>query len=73
MQAREVDGLNERQRGHADYYLERLAHWKSVREQVSMCRMLAARDADEKYPLRSEEEAREVLTYLERVEAGLTS
>jgi hypothetical protein len=53
--------------------LERLAHWKSVREQESMCRMLAARDADEKYPLRSEEEAREVFTYLERVEAGSAS
>ena len=73
MQAREVDELNERQRGHVDYFLERLAHWKSVREQESMCRMMAVRDADEKYPLRSEEEAREVFTYLERVEAGSAS
>ena len=73
MQAREVDELNERQRDHVNYFLERLAHWKLVREQVSMCRMLAARDADEKYPLRSEGEAQEVFTYLERLEAGLTS
>ncbi len=64
MQAREIETMNERQRSHINYFLERLAHWGSIRNGSWTARMLAARDADERHPLRTEEEADAVLRYL---------
>ena len=60
--------MNERQQAHIDYYLERLAYWKGRRPAQSTARLLAARDADEAHPLRTEEEATEVVEYLSRLE-----
>ena len=62
--------MNERQQAHIDYYLERLEHWRTHRPSQSTARLLAARDADEKHPLRNEEEATEVVEYLWRLEKG---
>jgi hypothetical protein len=61
-------GMNERQRSHIDYYLRRLKYWKSRKPANSTARLLAARDADEVHPLRSEDEATEVVEYLWRLE-----
>jgi hypothetical protein len=60
--------MNERQQAHIDYYLERLEHWKGRKPAYSTARLLAARDADEAHPLRTEEEATEVVEYLWRLE-----
>lgn len=60
--------MNERQQGHIDFYLERLDYWKVLKPQCSTARLLAARDADEAHPLRTEEEATEVVEYLWRLE-----
>jgi hypothetical protein len=60
--------MNERQQSHVDYYLERLVYWKSRKPVSSNARLLAARDADEAHPLRTEEEATEVVEYLWRLE-----
>jgi hypothetical protein len=60
--------MNERQQAHIDFYLERLAYWRSRRPHHSTAKLLAARDADEAHPLRTEEEATEVVDYLRRLE-----
>ena len=60
--------MNERQQAHVDYYLERLAYWETRKRTGTSARMLAARDADEAHPLRSEEEAAEVIEHLRRLE-----
>jgi hypothetical protein len=52
--------MNERQQLHIDHYLRRLDYWKAHPPSHSTPRMLAARDADEAHPLRTEEEAEEV-------------
>lgn len=64
----ESSAMNERQQAHIDFYLERLEHWKGLKPQGSTARLLAARDADEAHPLRTEEEAKEVVDYLWRLE-----
>lgn len=60
--------MNERQQSHIDYYLQRLAYWKERKPAYSTARLLAARDADEAHPLRTEEEATEVVEYLWELE-----
>lgn len=60
--------MNERQQSHIDYYLQRLAYWQARKPAHSTARLLAARDADEAHPLRTEEEAAEVIEYLRRLE-----
>jgi hypothetical protein len=60
--------MNERQLSHLDFYLERLAFWKKPKPQCSTARLLAARDADEVHPRRTEEEATEVVVHLWRLE-----
>ena len=59
--------MNERQQAHVDYYLERLEYWQGRKPHGSTPRLMAARDADEAHPLRSEEEATEVVEYLWRL------
>ena len=59
--------MNERQQAHIDYYLRRLEYWKSRKPATTTARLLAARDADEAHPLRTEEEAAEVVEYLWRL------
>jgi hypothetical protein len=65
--------MNERQRAHIDYFLERVEYWKGLRRDYWVARMLAARDADHKHPLRSEEEGTEVFDYLRRFEEEQTA
>ena len=60
--------MNERQQAHVDYYLERLEYWRTHKPNQSTARLLAARDADEAHPLRSEEEASQVVEYLRTLE-----
>ena len=60
--------MNERQRSHIDYFLERVNYWKGLKRDPTVARMLAARDADHAHPLRSEEEGQEVFEYLRRLE-----
>jgi hypothetical protein len=60
--------MNERQRSHIDYFLERIDYWKRLKRDATVARMLAARDADHAHPLRSEEEGQEVFEYLRRLE-----
>lgn len=60
--------MNERQQSHIDHYLLRLEYWQGRRPTYSTARMLAARDADEAHPLRTEEEATEVVEHLWRLE-----
>lgn len=60
--------MNERQQAHIDFFLERLGYWKGLKPQCSTARLLAAKDADEAHPLRTEEEATEVVEYLWRLE-----
>lgn len=60
--------MNERQQSHIDYYLERLEYWRGRKPDNAYARMLAARDADEAHPLRTEEEAAEVVEHLWRLE-----
>ena len=64
----ELRAMNERQQAHIEHYLERLEYWNSRKRTGTSARMLAARDADEAHPLRSEEEATEVVEYLRRLE-----
>jgi hypothetical protein len=63
--------MNERQQSHIDYFLERVEHWKRLKRDETVARMLAARDADHTHPLRSEEEGSEVFDYLRRLEREL--
>lgn len=56
--------MNERQQSHIDFYLERLEYWRERKPASSTARLLAARDADETHPLRTEEEATQVVEYL---------
>lgn len=37
--------MNERQRAHIDYFLERVEYWRGLKRDASLARMLAARDA----------------------------
>ncbi len=60
--------MNERQQAHIDHYLERLAYWRERKPATTTIRLLAARDADEAHPLRTEEEAAEVVEHLRRLE-----
>lgn len=60
--------MDKRQQAHIDYYLQRLEYWKGRKPAHSTARLLAARDADEEHPLRTEEEATEVVEYLWRLE-----
>ena len=60
--------MNERQQAHIDFYLGRLAYWKERKPASATVRLLAARDADEAHPLRTEEEATKVVEYLWRLE-----
>jgi hypothetical protein len=60
--------MNERQRAHIDYFLERVEHWRRLKPDGTVARMLASRDADDAHPLRSEEEGSEVFDYLRRLE-----
>ena len=60
--------MNERQQAHINFYLERLEYWRAHKPHGSTAKLLAARDADEAHPLRSEEEATEVVEYLWRLE-----
>jgi hypothetical protein len=60
--------MNERQQSHIDFYLQRLAYWEGRKPSATTARLLAARDADEAHPLRTEEEAAEVVEYLRRLE-----
>lgn len=60
--------MNERQREHIDYFLERVEYWNGLRWEYWAARMLAARDADHAHPLRTEEEGSEVFDYLRQLE-----
>jgi hypothetical protein len=60
--------MNERQLAHIAHYLQRLAFWQARKPSQSTPRMLAARDADEAHPLRTEEEAAEVIEHLRQQE-----
>jgi hypothetical protein len=60
--------MNERQRSHIDFYLQRLEYWRCRKHAYSTARLLAARDADEAHPLRTEEEATQVVEHLWRLE-----
>lgn len=60
--------MNERQRAHIDYFLERVEYWNGLRREYWAARMLAARDADHAHLLRTEEEGLEVFDYLRRLE-----
>ena len=59
--------MNERQQAHIDFYRERLEYWRTLKDHTT-ARMLAAPDADEAHPLRTEEEAAEVVEHLRRLE-----
>ncbi|MDQ3918777.1 MAG: hypothetical protein M3348_09900 [Acidobacteriota bacterium] len=60
--------MNERRQSQIDYYFQRLEYWQEGKPHGSTPRLMAARDADEAHPLRSEEEATEVVEYLLRLE-----
>lgn len=60
--------MNDRQQAHVEFYLTRLAYRRSHRPHNSTARLLAARDADEAHPLRTEEDATEVAENLWRLE-----
>lgn len=62
--------MNDRQRSHIDYFLERIEYWRRLKRDETVARMLAARDADHAHPLRTEEEGSEVFEYLHRFEQG---
>jgi hypothetical protein len=62
--------MNERQQAHINFYLQRLEYWKGRKPAYSTARLLAARDADEAHPLKTEEEATEVVEYLWGLERG---
>jgi hypothetical protein len=63
-----IPTMNERQQSHIDYFLERIDYWKGLKREYWTARMLAARDADHRHPLRSDEEGSEVFEYLRRLE-----
>lgn len=63
-----ITTMNSRQQAHVDFYLQRLEYWKGRKPTASNARLLAARDADEAHPLRTEEEATEVVNHLWRLE-----
>ena len=65
--------MNERQQSHIDYFLERFGYWLGLKRDYWPARMLAARDADHRHPLRSEEEGTEVFDYLRRLEERQTA
>lgn len=69
----ESPAMNERQQAHIRFYLQRLEYWKGRKPAASNARLLAARDADEAHPLRTEEEATEVVEYLWRLEREQTT
>lgn len=56
--------MNDRQQAHIDYFLERIEYWRERKRDEAVARMLAARDADDAHPLRTEEEGSEVFEYL---------
>jgi hypothetical protein len=60
--------MNERQWAHINYFLERVEYWRRLKPDVTTARILAARDADDAHPLRSEEEGSEVFDYLRWLE-----
>jgi len=60
--------MNERRQARVDFYPQRLDYRQRHRPHNSTARLLAARDADEAHPLRTEEEAAEVVEYLWRLE-----
>jgi hypothetical protein len=60
--------MNEMQPAHITYFLERVEYWRGLGREYWAARMLAARDADHRHPLRSEEEGTEVFDYLRRLE-----
>ncbi len=60
--------MNERQRAHIDYFLERIEYWRRKNRDETTARMLAARDADLEHPMRNEEEAVEAFAYLRELE-----
>lgn len=62
--------MNDRQQAHISYFLERVEHWRKVKQDGAVARMLAARDADDTHPLRTEEEGSEVFEYLRGLERG---
>jgi hypothetical protein len=59
--------MNDRQQSHIAYYLQRLPYWRKRKTSYSTARLPAARDADEAHPLRTEEEATEVVENLRRL------
>ena len=63
-----ISAMNERQQTHITFYLQRLEYWQKRKPTASTARLLAARDADEAHPLRTEEEATEVVEYLWRLD-----
>lgn len=60
--------MNERQQAHIGYFLERVEYWEGLKRDRAVARMLAARDADQAHPLRSESEGAEVFDYLRRLD-----
>ncbi len=60
--------MNERQQAHISFFLERIEYWLRLKRDATVARMLAARDADQAHPLRTEEEGSEVFDYLRRLE-----
>jgi hypothetical protein len=65
--------MNERQQAHISYFLERIEYWREQKRDETVARMLAARDADHAYPLRSEEEGSEVFEHLRGLEREKSS
>lgn len=60
--------MNDRQQSHINYFLERIEYWRERKRDKTVVRMLAARDADHAFPLRTEEEGSEVFEYLRLLE-----
>jgi hypothetical protein len=65
--------MNDRQQAHVSYFLERVEYWKGLRRDETTARMLAARDADHRHPLLTEQEGREVFEHLRLVERERTA
>ncbi|MET0625649.1 MAG: hypothetical protein ABW250_22130 [Pyrinomonadaceae bacterium] len=63
--------MNERQQAHIDFFLERIEYWRGLKRDETTAKILAARDADHAYPLRTEEEGSEVFDYLRKLERGM--
>jgi hypothetical protein len=47
-----ITPMNERRRAHTSFFMERFKYWQGLKRDYWMARMLAARDADQKHPLR---------------------